>query len=1169
MLKLDVSSGRGRSNSGVSLSHLQYAEFLNTSSFLIPDTIAFTKILPFFKAVPGYSTRYKIDRVQLIGYEAYFVEQWISSRSTSTLIVTYTGDKNDHVIAYHVQSLDTPTGDEDLTKSNRWPPQFISYLVEQLECPFSVATQTSLGYAFITNLAQLSPFLSLVDVKTGNIDEDYIIYKVNLNLRKLGCGSRSAANADEPSKTMEDKFKSTFKIDPKIPIKYAVINLIYIVQIFLYYYDVIDPVYCDGLLCEKTENAIGEWWDIVSRIPLSHSIIRVMPPSASMVQSIQAIVGFTVLCRYLLELSGSNFNTPKDPLDVKGMKHSIEKFQKHHKAEITSTFTLETLIKLFECGENSKASQNLAKDLSKMKKLVKNTVIDLTSGKNLHSIAQNATASPFCIHNQANYEHGKMINVQNIDHVRYMSLGKQLSYLHSGSGKPINMQTQALSVLTIKKLAESLERGSSFFSGVKQLKNELKRGSSPSKKPSQVFHDFNFSGRSDDELNRSDDEENAELPNNIKTDVKNDYLRENTINLNLKQKYHKKSSSSLLDISHMSRKGSLTALGDDDLYDDIEIYNPTIGGNKSRNNRLSSITSIATTSDQSNLVDCDESDGSELQQKKSNSKKDKGSSFSSHFRRSKKHNEQEEVPDDIGPLDVNLSGRSLQSAKNARDKMPLKSVFASPHAISTGDFSSHFGGDQRNSFSSSSHKKKDSVSSAKKDSLRNMSNESDGVYEYENGFEYDYEMENNSNSNNGNNSSAHYRKASNAKRSDVSQIQEEATLYTACEDVNYSIFMKRIKRRHSIPLVEPELNQYSIEMDVKMDKVKSLDMRRRHSRGSQWIWDGSSLNSYNNDDNEYLGFELKRKRSMFESQSINTSSSQDLLNTHINSAILYSKQTGIDKLKRSASFSQIQDSLYYFSLGTDGNGVEAIYQKIITPEILAIKYLKMKIKYEYEIVKNSFHLIEDMKRYSHYFTEDFSQEKNLKYQSTRGEVNKAIGKYLEMEEKLKNTTKSNARLKYELRLLLQKTKEVENNVKSLQDFKINTLQSKIDKLLGCYKVVDSADDDGETKIVRESSPIFEMICANDGKIDWTSVTWKNIWGNPYIILYLFFHFWIFTVLKQSNIKFLEQQWSKIDRNQTVTRFIRNIYTTTEQELKEATADEPVKTDVSDTSKKNK
>ena len=1276
----------------------RYADFFKNKSFLIPDIVAFDKIKPYFKSIPDYNSKFEITLVELVGYEAYFVEQWIASRSNNTLIVTYTGDPNDRIVAYHVLSLSSdkkPSSiHENSNQSNQnnmydhWPLKFISYLVEQLESPFYVPTDTSMGYAFITNLAQLNPFLSLIDAKTGNISDDYTLFMVNYNLKKLGCGSRSAATTDEPSKSMENKFKSTFKIDSKIPINYSVLNLIYTTQIFLYYYGFIDPIYCDGLFCEKTETAINEWWKIMNEIPMALNMLKDKPPNCNISDSIKGIVGITILCRNLLEIGGNNFGVPKDLLDYKQMKLTILRFQKHFKLEQTSCFNHETLLKLIDWGNSIKTSQNLTKDLSKMKKIVKNTVIDITSGKNLQSIAQNASASPFFLHSHTNFDQGKLINCQNIDHFSNFTLGKSLNYLFKGNGKPIDMSKNILAVEANRKLANSTN-SISVLDGVKKMKSQLNLP--PLNNNSNINGFFDLKNISQATLGLFDGENSKDYENAIvsdsestkakdrvksKTKLKSKPSKSNSMSLENREKYQNQNqnqnqktseqkSNSLTynddnninqHIKKSSRIVSPPYLSSDDEYNyeyksklksstrhknkndyieefnnDISTYTPNKKSTSSGKSDLMKLNSLDRGQFSANTYDDFDSDyvSSGSNTRHNSRSKDRGSSFTSHFRLTKKsHNDMINIDEAITDDDTDsMYSKTRINSKKLNDGN-LKTVFASPHVISTGEFSGN------NSRMNSVHK-------------LNNSNEfdSDGVYEYEDGFEYDYEVDGQAphkkNSSNSDDIKEHSRKQSlvpsiqndnerngvkiinnnnNDNNNNNKFVENQTALSTQSNittssnyyndnsnksvDYQYLQFSKRLKRRHSIPIVDSEANKYSIEMKMKMKRESYNKNSNGLEKKTSWVdnkknmkdfLDMNSINSNNETnyseikdgcveksiDDKLNGVDkfknntnmkgenlhdnssiiensqfMKRNQSILGSRSYNTITNIDNNYCSQEHYFIHSKPIENIPLRRCASFSLIDNNLSSQINISDVYGFEYSGSGFLTSEVLAMKYLKLKSKYQISMVQKSFEVGKELQLHSLYVLESMNPENNiktLKINNTRHDANLLFSKFFELEDKLKNANKSNARLKYELRLLLQRTKEVENNLKILQDFKINTLNSKIDKLVKDLNVQKDINPEITKNLLNKDNHNSDIVCSpfhyrEDGTVDWSKFYWANIWHNPYVLVYLGFHFIMCAIIRLSDSKAIEEKWKKIDKNQTVTTIIKKLYAKSEMEM---------------------
>ncbi|GMG29619.1 unnamed protein product [Ambrosiozyma monospora] len=410
--------------------------------FLIPDLLVFKT---FDNELFHSKVKVGVELVEMQGYESYLVEQWITKRTNKNIIVIYTGNSTDVVRAYKVTiSKYLPS----------WPPRFRQYIEDLNQSKYLSSTETGNGIIFITNLAQLDSTLILIPVPKGDFRKLYTQYVINYNLKKLGCGPRSSMVISEPSKSVEDKFKSSFKIPAEIPLDYACREVICIMQTFLYYYGMLEPQYCDGLLCEKTEEAIVHWWRLIMDIRLAASFLKHKPPTCTMVISITTIIGFTLLLRSVLELTNT-VATPKDPLDPDRFVSSIRQFQKSQKIGKSrypsGKFDNETITKLLEAAMSTKVNQNFTKDLSKMKNLVKSTVIDFTSGKslgNVNSLSQTNTT-------KENLS-SRMMTCQDSEHLSKCCYGKRLSYLFNGKGNEPDLDLCSLASLTQRKM-NSLE----------------------------------------------------------------------------------------------------------------------------------------------------------------------------------------------------------------------------------------------------------------------------------------------------------------------------------------------------------------------------------------------------------------------------------------------------------------------------------------------------------------------------------------------------------------------------------------------------------------------------------------------------------------------------------------------------------------------------------------
>lgn len=412
----------------------------NSTVFVFPDMIAFDRVKSkchhSFDAIP-------IHTIQIHGFESYLVEQWIYERSQKNQIVIYTGNPKDCVYAYKLEIVN----DQSL-----WPAYFRAYIAELGNSRHSFPTICDHGTVFVTNVSQLDASLTLVPVPGGNIKKIYKCYVLNHNLKHLGCGSRSATVICSPAKPVEDKFRAAFHIHHSVPFEYAVRELVCIVQTFLYYYGLLSPQFCDGLCCKKTEAALAKWWKLVGDIKPCTALLKQRPPNCTSTVSYMSVVGFSLFVRTLLALGGSNFMAPKDPLDVQGFRVSVLLFQRaqkmHRSKEKEGYLDHETISRLFSWVQTVKGNQNFAKDLTKVKNIVKNTVLDLTSVRAIQALAGLPTTSSSSSSPNSpapvSRDGSEMANCQDYEQIGVLCAGKRLQYLFFGKGKPLNLDHDSL-----------------------------------------------------------------------------------------------------------------------------------------------------------------------------------------------------------------------------------------------------------------------------------------------------------------------------------------------------------------------------------------------------------------------------------------------------------------------------------------------------------------------------------------------------------------------------------------------------------------------------------------------------------------------------------------------------------------------------------------------------
>ncbi|ODV98512.1 hypothetical protein PACTADRAFT_184909 [Pachysolen tannophilus NRRL Y-2460] len=453
-----------------------------------------TFVFPDFKSIESIRYEFPYDlisteEVKLKGFELYLVEQWVSERKLSNVITTYTGSNEDEITALQLTLF---------TKNEtKWPEHLKAFLNELIGLQHCKPKDTPYGILYVTNLSQFPSFLNLIEVEKGDIRDVWDIFTVNLNLKKLNCGGRSVLMLTKPTKSIEDKFNQTFKINPNIDLCYSSRELILILQVFLYYFNLLAANFCDGLFCNKTEEAISKWWELIGT-----KYYAVKPKTADLFSpmTISAIFSFTLAVRLRLSLVSGSIDVPKDPLDVERFRIAIGQFQKYNmkvsgnSTSVTSStqfdsspfnnsssnnnnnnnsnnnnnnnhsgdnvtyfldsITIDSLVAITNNKLNNQAFKN---DFHKVKKLLKNTVSDISSGRTYLNLSSSAG-----IHlndNNSNSNHLSDINALgelktlDIDKMILYIQGKRLNYLFKGKGEPVNLHQVALSTVIFNEMS--------------------------------------------------------------------------------------------------------------------------------------------------------------------------------------------------------------------------------------------------------------------------------------------------------------------------------------------------------------------------------------------------------------------------------------------------------------------------------------------------------------------------------------------------------------------------------------------------------------------------------------------------------------------------------------------------------------------------------------------
>lgn len=319
-----------------------------------------TYIIPDFKAVSYFEKEFSarnefhiVEESTSSGFDIYLVEQWLSNRKIGTVISMFTGNQDQKVSVVKFTILKKQT--------RMYPLRFQEYLNEQIlnqatlkkmdigsqhEDSSTIHNHVDNQVLFVTNITTLPSDLNLIPLPNGDsriVEENFLL---NYNLKKLQCSGRSLSLiSDKISDASEDKFRQMYNIyTPHIPIRFAIQELINIIQMGLFYFDLLDAKYCDGLLCSKTEEAIMNWWNFIG---LPHFNFKASPKNGILPSStVAAIIGLILSVKIRLQLVGG-CDVPKDPFDFENFMISIGQFQKQYKLEKRRKLDLETLNKLF------------------------------------------------------------------------------------------------------------------------------------------------------------------------------------------------------------------------------------------------------------------------------------------------------------------------------------------------------------------------------------------------------------------------------------------------------------------------------------------------------------------------------------------------------------------------------------------------------------------------------------------------------------------------------------------------------------------------------------------------------------------------------------------------------------------------------------------------------
>ncbi|CAK7266899.1 hypothetical protein SEPCBS119000_002265 [Sporothrix epigloea] len=297
----------------------------NRRHVVTPDPVAFR----YLEEDPCVSVVNR--RATLEGYELYLVEQWVCSRQSPTIVIaTYTGDSHQAVV---VGVLAVPANESD------WSARLRIYF-RTMEKFHARPKESPLGEIMVTNLSSFPSALTVIAVRDGDIRQHRQDFIVNEDLKRLGCSGRSGLTLSEPSRATQEKFQSLYKTSDHIPFTESVIELIKQCQTALSIFEMLDQQYIDGLLCDVTETAVGDWWTkIGAEYYNAEPTDGILGPT-----TIAALLGMLMGARNRLAWFGVSVS--KDVFDIDAMKKAIGSFQKDVKLERTRRLDHHTLRRL-------------------------------------------------------------------------------------------------------------------------------------------------------------------------------------------------------------------------------------------------------------------------------------------------------------------------------------------------------------------------------------------------------------------------------------------------------------------------------------------------------------------------------------------------------------------------------------------------------------------------------------------------------------------------------------------------------------------------------------------------------------------------------------------------------------------------------------------------------
>ncbi|KFA78647.1 hypothetical protein S40288_06941 [Stachybotrys chartarum IBT 40288] len=375
---------------------------------VLPDPVAFRSYL---EDDPGVTV---VERRRVLsGYELYLVEQWACSRQSPTLvIVTYTGDERHSVV---VGVLAVPADE------SQWSTKLRVYFKATHQY-HARPKDTELGQLMITNLSSFPSALTVIPVPDGDIRKHRQVFIVNEDLKRLGCLGRSGLTLSDPNKTAQAKFQQMYKVSERVPFAQAVTELIKLCQVALFLFEKLDQEYIDGLLCDVTETAIGNWWTEVGAEHYNYEPTDgILGPA-----TVAALLGMLMGARNRLSWYGAP--VAKDVFEIESTKRGIAYFQRSQKLEKTRRLDRQTLFRLHTVTAKAAAGEGW-----RMQKAVKSTMTEI-GGKRGELVMGMVSGK----------EKAGLAEIETLDYDSFVALvyGERPKWLWHGKPRRTTMDTQ-------------------------------------------------------------------------------------------------------------------------------------------------------------------------------------------------------------------------------------------------------------------------------------------------------------------------------------------------------------------------------------------------------------------------------------------------------------------------------------------------------------------------------------------------------------------------------------------------------------------------------------------------------------------------------------------------------------------------------------------------------